>query len=188
VKVSNSAIPVTLDRQKSYQLLNALYDGMSPVFSREAWYEEDEQVELALSSVNFRKAYGQYQQCLTSLLPVNFEQINRSRLHFQTAKYELTSQSRTTLGHIVQYVKADPSITSFFIDGHTDDVGRRLANLELSKKRAEAVTEYLVANGVSEEMISTRYHGERYPVVKNTSSANRAINRRVTIRLERDTL
>ncbi len=37
-------------------------------------------------------------------------------------------------------------------------------------------------------MITTRYHGERYPVKPNNSAANRAANRRVTIRLERDML
>jgi outer membrane protein OmpA-like peptidoglycan-associated protein len=87
---------------------------------------------------------------------------------------------------MVQYVKADPSVTSFYIDGHTDSMGRRLANLELSKKRAEVVTQFLVANGVDEAMITTRYHGERYPVADNSNAKNRADNRRVTIRLERE--
>jgi outer membrane protein OmpA-like peptidoglycan-associated protein len=48
------------------------------------------------------------------------------------------------------------------------------------------VTNYLISQGVPEEMITTRYHGERYPVVPNTSAENRARNRRVAIRLERD--
>lgn len=186
VEVTDSrARPVQLDKQRAYQLLHALYDGMSPVFTRTAWYDESEMIDLALSSVNFRRAYSQYRDCLANLLPVNFEQINRSRVHFYTAKWDLTPSSLHTLENVVKYAKADSSITGFFIDGHTDSVGRRLANLELSKKRAEAVTAYLVAHGVDASLITTRYHGERYPVVNNSTTANRAKNRRVTIRLER---
>lgn len=186
VKVSAASKPVKLGKQRAYQLLNELYEGMSPVFSRASWYAEDEQIELYLSSINFRKAYGQYRDCLAALLPVNFDQINRSRIHFKTAQHELTADSQIRLEHVVQYVKADPSVTSFYIDGHTDSVGRRLANLELSKKRAETVTQFLMANGVDEAMITTRYHGERYPVANNSNAKNRAANRRVTIRLERE--
>ncbi|MEH6910361.1 MAG: OmpA family protein [Oceanicoccus sp.] len=185
VEVDASSTPVALGERRAYQLLNELYDGMSPTFVRPSWFQEDENVELLLSAVNFRKAYGQYRDCLASLLPVNFDQINRSRVHFPTAKFELTSDARTQLDHVVQYVKADLSVTGFYIDGHTDNVGRRLYNLELSKQRAEAVTKYLVSNGVDEAMITTRYHGERYPVVNNSNINNRAANRRVTLRLER---
>lgn len=186
VDVTASAQPVTLKKKRSYQLLNELYDGMSPVFSRAAWYGSDEPVELRLSSISFRKAYREYRGCLASLLPVNFEQINRTRVHFPTAQYELNPGIRAQLNNVVAYVKADSSVTSFYIDGHTDNVGRRLYNLELSQKRAEAVTRYLIANGVDESMITTRYHGERYPVVNNSTAKNRKNNRRVTLKLERE--
>jgi outer membrane protein OmpA-like peptidoglycan-associated protein len=188
VRVNNSATPIKLGKNHSYQLLNELYQGMSPEFTRNSSFQPDEKVQLALSSINFRRAYVQYRDCLAQLLPVNFEQISRSRIQFKTAAAELTSSSITRLEHMVQYVKADTSVSGFYIDGHTDDVGRRLYNLELSQKRAQAVTDYLVARGVDEDKITMRYHGERYPVVKNNSAANRATNRRVTIRLERDSL
>ncbi|MEE8059678.1 MAG: OmpA family protein [Pseudomonadales bacterium] len=188
VAVKGTSKPVSLGKRQAYQLLNELYDGMSPVFSRLSWFAEDENIEVFLSSVNFRKAYGQYQDCLASLLPVNFDQINRSRVYFKTAKFELTARSKARLDQLVLYVKADSSVTGFYIDGHTDSVGRRLYNLGLSQKRAEAVTRYLIASGIDETLITTRYHGERYPVAKNTNAKNRATNRRVTLRLERDEL
>lgn len=186
VEVTSSARPIALNKKRSYQLLNELYDGMSPVFSRAAWYGSEEPVELRLSSISFRKAFRDYKACLASLLPVNFEQINRTRVHFPTAQHELDASIRAQLNNVVKYVKADTSVTGFYIDGHTDNVGRRLYNLELSQKRAEAVTRYLVANGVDESMITTRYHGERYPVVNNSTAKNRKHNRRVTLKLERE--
>ncbi|MBN4055321.1 OmpA family protein [bacterium AH-315-K03] len=186
VTVKSAYTPVKLGKKMAFRLLNELYDGMSPVFSRSSWYEPEEKVRVGLSSVNFRRAYTQYRGCLASLLPVNFEQIKRSRLHFKTAKFELTSKSKALLDNMVLYVKADATVTGFFIDGHTDNIGRRLYNLDLSKKRAEAVTQYLAAKGIDEATITTRYHGERYPVVNNSSSKNRGMNRRVTVRLERN--
>lgn len=186
VQVTSSARPIALNKKRSYQLLNELYDGMSPVFSRAAWYGSDEPVELRLSSISFRKAYREYKSCLAGLLPVNFEQINRTRVHFPTAQHELNASIRAQLNNVVKYVTADTSVTGFYIDGHTDNVGRRLYNLELSQKRAEAVTRYLVANGIDEAMITSRYHGERYPVVNNSTAKNRKNNRRVTLKLERE--
>lgn len=186
VPVSSGTNTLSVDNKLSYRLLTELYEGKGLEFTRQSAYADDVTVKVALSSVNFRKAYKEYRGCLAQLLPVNFEQISRSRLNFQTAKWDLTTTARERLDLVVRYVKADPTVTGFYIDGYTDDVGRRLYNLDLSKKRAETVTKYLIANGVDETLITTRYHGERYPVVKNNSRKNRAINRRVTLRLERD--
>ena len=180
--------PVELKQKRAYQLLDALYDGRTPTFYHKAWFDTQESLQWVISPIHFRKAYRDYQSCLASLLPVNFDQINRSRIRFATAKYQLSSALKAQLDDVVSYVKADPSVNGFYIDGHTDTVGRRVANLELSKRRAESVTAYLVKRGVDEAMITTRYHGERYPVESNKTVAGRAANRRVTLRLERDGL
>ena len=44
---------------------------------------------------------------------------------------------------------------------------------------------YLQENGLQESQITMRFHGEQYPLAPNTSAANRAKNRRVSVRLER---
>lgn len=178
--------PVELDSRGANQLLDQLYQGMGLVFTRRAWYSATERIQVGMSPVNFRRAYAQYRGCLADLLPISFDEVARTRVHFQTAKWTLTPAAREKLDLVVRFAKADPSISGFFVDGHTDSVGRKLYNLELSQKRAETVTKYLIANGVDGARITTRYHGERYPVAPNNSVDNRASNRRVTIRLERD--
>lgn len=185
VAVKDSDRPVDLAAKRATRLLAELYEGMSPIFTRKAWFGQEKSIQVALSSVHFRKAYEQYRQCLAGLLPVNYEQIARSRLGFPPARWELSEATRKRLDLMVIYFNADPTITGFFIDGHTDNAGRRLYNLDLSKKRAEAVSEYLLAAGIDESLITTRYHGERYPVAKNNTRANRQKNRRVTVRVER---
>jgi outer membrane protein OmpA-like peptidoglycan-associated protein len=186
VAVTGGKKPVKVTGSLATRLMTELYSGMSPQLTRQSWYAKDVKVTVALSSINFRRAYSQYQDCLASLLPVNFDQISRSRIHFKTGKWELTADSQKRLDQVVLYVKADPSVTSFFIDGHTDTVGKRMSNLELSKKRAETVNQYLIANGVDENLITTRYHGEGYPLASNGKASGRAKNRRVTLRLERE--
>lgn len=188
VSVNSSNRPVQLYSKLANKLLGELDNGMSPVFTRKAWYSDTGSVKVGLSSVKFRKAYKEYRQCLVGLLPVNYDQISRSRIRFATARWELTTDARRRLDLIITYVRADPSVTGFYVDGHTDDMGRRLANLDLSKKRAETVNKYLLAAGIDQSLITMRYHGERYPIIKNKNRASRSKNRRVTIRLSRDQL
>src|SRR5690606_41217362 len=59
----------------------------------------------------------------------------------------------------------------------------RLSNRELSRQRVLAVQAYLVERGVDKDMISIRFHGERYPVANNNTREGREKNRRVTLRL-----
>lgn len=71
--------------------------------------------------------------------------------------------------------------------GHTDSVGHDEANLRVSRRRAEAVAEWLVENGVGEERIAIIALGEQRPVAPNAlpdgrpNEEGRARNRRVTI-------
>jgi outer membrane protein OmpA-like peptidoglycan-associated protein len=186
VPVHASKQPVVLQDRLATRLLAELEKGKAPRFTRMSWYGEDEIIDVSLSSVAFRAAYKQYRHCLASLLPVNFEQIRRTRVHFATDKSDITPETKRKLDMILLYTRADPEVNAFYIDGHTDDIASRLYNLELSQKRAEAVTRYLTKNGISEDYVTVRYHGERYPAVKNNSAKNRAYNRRVTIRLEKE--
>jgi outer membrane protein OmpA-like peptidoglycan-associated protein len=68
---------------------------------------------------------------------------------------------------------------SILIEGHTDSTGNEDYNVKLSKKRAEAVGEYLIKNGISAERLSYEGFGSRYPVDTNDTPEGRAKNRRV---------
>ncbi len=186
VTVSAGRKPVSLKGSLPSSMLAQLYGGMQPTLHRLSWYDSKQPVAVELSPVNFQPVYQQYVGCLSQLLPVNFDQIQRTIVLFDSGKTQLRNEALQTLTDIVTYVKADPSVSTIFIDGHTDNRGRRLANRELSKERAEVVREYLQKRGLPTDMILLRFHGERYPVVDNTSSSNRARNRRVTIRLEKE--
>ncbi|MCV6612350.1 MAG: OmpA family protein [Amphritea sp.] len=181
---TNGEIPV--DQKYARQMLAGLYQGMMPTFLARNWSGTTESVRIGLSAANFPPAYEAYSQCVSNLLPVNYRQIARTAVLFPSAQWQLSDSTKARLDLIAIYVTNDDSVNSVYVDGHSDAQGRRLANRDLSKKRAEAVTAYLEKQGVNPEMIVTRYHGERYPVAQKNNRATRERSRRVTIRLDRD--
>lgn len=65
------------------------------------------------------------------------------------------------------------------INGHTDNVGEEAYNLKLSKKRAKAVTAYLVLKGIDKQRVYPKGFGETKPVDTNDTKEGRRNNRRV---------
>jgi outer membrane protein OmpA-like peptidoglycan-associated protein len=63
--------------------------------------------------------------------------------------------------------------------GHTDDTGTEAYNHQLGLRRAQAVTDYMKASGITPERVHAESKGETNPAVPNDSPANRALNRRV---------
>jgi len=184
VEVTDSTKPINVGKKKATVMMEGLLEGMAPTFTRKAWYK-DESIRLYINSINFLSVYDSYLECISGLLPVNFRQVERTRVHFETDKANLTHADKLALEKVILYVNADSSVTAIYVDGHTDNSGRRIYNRRLSKARAEAVRDYLVSEGIFTELIRTRYHGERYPAAKNNNMNNKSKNRRTTVRLVR---
>nr|WP_192939433.1 OmpA family protein [Stutzerimonas stutzeri] len=185
VTVAGGEIPFNSTQLQAGRLLAGLLEGRSPVVRHRTLHGGDT-LEIRLLPARFGKAYEDYRACTAKLLPVNFDQVRQSQVGFPSSDVVLDQSGRSRLDIILQYLRADPSVNRIQLDGHSDNSGNRLVNRDLSRRRALAVQEYLVANGVPEEQITLRFHGERYPLVANSSEANRARNRRVTVRLERE--
>ncbi len=185
VPVEQGDEPVSLDERGAQRLLAELFAGQDVAFTRMPWYDEQSAVRVMLSPVNFRLAYQQYLGCQAQLLPVNFDQIRRTAVFFPVGSDELPVSELKKLDQIALYVKADERVQSFFVDGHTDSQGSRSDNLALSQRRAQQVTELLIERGIPADRITSRWHGERYPVATNRTVQGRADNRRVTIRLQK---
>jgi len=67
------------------------------------------------------------------------------------------------------------------IEGHTDNVGSSTYNIDLSLRRAEAVSKTLINKGIEASRVVTRGYGEAYPVTENSTDAGKQQNRRVEI-------
>ncbi len=177
--------PLRLPFQQSGQMLAGLAQGLQPTIRRSSLSDAGHQIKVVVSSVGYQQAWIDFQACADGLLPMNIDQISRSAIGFPSGGATLDADARQMLDVALEYIKADPSVSRIQLDGHSDNVGDRLSNRELSRQRILSVQAYLVEHGVDEELISTRFHGDRYPVASNSSSAGRAKNRRVTLRLEK---
>lgn len=185
VSVQAGDQPLAVDWQRSQRLAAELRTGRRLIISYAPWDGRAQAAEIVLEPVGFREALDGFNDCLSGLLPVNFDQVERNALYFPAGYADLPESELEKLDRIALYASADERITHFYVDGHTDGVGLRAENLELSRERAEMVAQYLIERGVPERKIITRWHGERYPVGSNRDPEGRAENRRVTIRLER---
>jgi outer membrane protein OmpA-like peptidoglycan-associated protein len=177
---------VHLDAERALQVQRHLEEGRRVLFSRSAEIPGQNPVRVILQPLYFSERLDEYRACLARLLPVNFKQIERTAIYFPEMSETLSAAELRKLELIVRYVKADTSVRRIIIDAHTDSDGVRPENLEISKSRAEFIASYLVERALPADALTTRWHGERYPVASNKTPAGRAQNRRVTLRLERD--
>lgn len=184
--VNEGSRALRLPYQQSGQMLAGLAQGLQPTIQRSSLSDAGQQIRVVISSVGYQQAWNEFQACADGLLPMNIDQISRSAIGFPSGGATLDAQARQMLDVALAYIKADPQLARIQLDGHSDNVGDRLSNRELSRQRMLSVQNYLVERGVDEDLISTRFHGDRYPVVSNGTAAGRAKNRRVTLRLERE--
>ena len=104
----------------------------------------------------------------------------KSGVYFATDKYNIEGQSREALLKLAGIFKEYPN-TNILVEGHTDSTGSDAYNLTLSKNRAQAVTNFLVNEGISSGRINTKWYGESQPKYDNSTVEGRAKNRRVEL-------
>ncbi|MFI5344796.1 MAG: OmpA family protein [Elusimicrobiota bacterium] len=100
------------------------------------------------------------------------------KVNFEFDKDEIMAESYPTLDRIVEVMESSPRL-KLMIQAHTDDVGSDEYNLELSKRRAKAVDDYLSRRGVPPPSMRYRGYGSSKPVADNGTEEGRAKNRRV---------
>lgn len=101
-----------------------------------------------------------------------------SGVYFATDSYNIEGQSRQALISMANILKEYPK-TEILIEGHTDSTGSDAYNLTLSKNRAQAVTNFLINQGISNGRIETKWYGESQPKYDNSTVEGRSKNRRV---------
>lgn len=99
---------------------------------------------------------------------------------FDSSKATIKAESNAKLEEMVKVMNEYPG-SNFRLEGHTDSTGDAAKNLQLSKDRAAAVKDYLIAKGISADRLSSEGFGITKPIATNKTVAGRAENRRVEI-------
>jgi outer membrane protein OmpA-like peptidoglycan-associated protein len=101
-------------------------------------------------------------------------------IRYQSGSFEPDEAAKAVLDELVLTLEAYPKL-NIEVNGYTDALGSNSGNLKLSKKRADAVKDYLVSKGVAAERIKAQGFGEANPVADNGTDEGRLKNRRIEI-------
>lgn len=110
-------------------------------------------------------------------VPIRLDNIN-----FESNSAYLMESSFSELNRVVTLFEDNPDI-HVEIMAHTDDIGSEKYNAILAEKRAKSVVEYLIICGINPNRLVAKGYGETTPLVSNDSDDNRALNRRVEMRI-----
>ncbi|MFI4999530.1 MAG: peptidoglycan-associated lipoprotein Pal [Reyranellales bacterium] len=106
----------------------------------------------------------------------DFRQNVGDRVYFDTDMSNIREDGRTTLGKQAEWLKKYTNYP-ITIEGHCDERGTREYNLALGERRANAVRQYLVAQGIPAARIKTISYGKERPEVVGSDEAAWARNR-----------
>jgi len=103
---------------------------------------------------------------------------------FDTGKSSFKKETDPVLQAMTAIFKEYPK-ANFDIEGHTDSTGSNKTNQLLSERRANAVRDYLIANGINADRLTAVGYGEDQPIADNNTATGRKNNRRVEVKLKK---
>jgi len=117
------------------------------------------------------------------LAPVMESQVVRlNNIFFKDGSDEFLPESICELDRFVAFLKVNKKIT-VEIAAHTDNVGDKAKNLELSQKRAQKVVDYCASKGIKSDRMVAKGYGQTQPIAFNGDEDGRAMNRRVEFKV-----
>ncbi|GAA0893336.1 OmpA family protein [Fulvivirga kasyanovii] len=139
------------------------------------------------NSINFDlPAFHEFQEIDTHIILQKAKvgsKVVLKNIFFDTGKSDLRTESLAELDGIKELL-SENALLQVQINGHTDNVGNAVYNKVLSKKRAQSVVDYLIANGIDAGRLSAKGYGEERPLVSNDDEKDgREINRRTEIEI-----
>ena len=143
-----------------------------------------QQAQVATSQA--QAATSQVQQLQQELAALQAKQTDRGLVLtlgdvlFETGKADLRPGALRNLYPLVTFLQKYPE-RRVVIEGHTDSVGSDAYNVDLSQRRADAVRDFLLRNGVNAAQMSTRGYGKASPIASNDTAEGRQQNRRVEL-------
>lgn len=178
-----------MDSDLSLRIMTELLAVMMPTFQGTGAHSPNQAVKVAMSPVNFKSAFEEYQRCSRTLLPFNYDQVGTTTLYWDLEVEELSDEAMAALDNIATYANADSAITGLKIDSYTDTSGSDETNQVFSENRAANVVKYLLSRGVDGDSIVSEAHGEQDEFLiydSESSPEEHKLNRRLVIVMLQD--
>ncbi len=133
-----------------------------------------------------RKELGKL-QINASVLEKQLVSLKRTTTSISPIRYakgdaNVTNQQTRVLNEVQPVLKIFPN-ARFEIVGHTCDLGMADQNIDLSRRRAQSLHDFLLSKGIKKDRLKHRGMGQSEPAVPNTNEANRRQNRRVEVEI-----
>jgi outer membrane protein OmpA-like peptidoglycan-associated protein len=147
---------------------------------------QDKTIQLAVAQAGAQQDKARATELEMQLKDLNAKQTDRGDVItlgdvlFDSNRAELRSGGLRDVTKLVNFFKTHPKRTAL-IEGFTDSQGSETFNIDLSQRRAAAVRDALIVQGVVSDRLSTHGYGEAYPASTNETVAGRQTNRRVEI-------
>ncbi|HOY77742.1 MAG TPA: OmpA family protein [Hyphomonadaceae bacterium] len=110
--------------------------------------------------------------------------LKENPIDFGRDHHQMTAKGKSAADKLLVIAKACSGL-KIQIQGFTDNEGKKANNTRLSRRRAESVRGYLVAQGLSQDLLTAVGFGPDRPVASNRTASGRARNRRIEIRVTR---
>lgn len=107
-----------------------------------------------------------------------------NNIYFDSNRYDLLPTSQSDLQVLLHFLQLNTA-TQIEIGGHTDSTGSKEVNVQLSQRRAQAVLDYLLQQGISPHQMRSKGYGDLEPVASNDTVEGRQLNRRTEIKIVR---
>lgn len=128
-------------------------------------------VDHNLDSINFQ---------LVSVKPGSLLRLNK--IYFEQGDYTIQRNSYEELNELLLLLEQYPEMV-VRLEGHTDRLGGREANMVLSRNRVEEIRKYLIRRGIDQKRIKTQAFGGTRPISTENNEQSRQLNRRVEVRI-----
>lgn len=119
---------------------------------------------------------------LDKLQDLGRTRLRTDMIHFAYKSAEIGEGSEEALESIHRLMLMYPGL-HLVVEAHTDDIGSRAYNIDLSQRRALAVIDQLVAQGIDPDRLVPMGHGKNQPIASNKTEEGRQFNRRVEFKL-----
>ena len=110
--------------------------------------------------------------------------LNLPTVNFASGSAEIPPDAKPVLLRAAIVIQMLPANLRLEIAGHTDNTGTAEANMLLSRQRAQAVADFLLASGVPRERVFAQGYGDARPVASNATEEGRFHNRRIEVRAQ----